>query len=27
VIFNTFQGDVGLEVAEFRISSPHKPKD
>jgi ferric-dicitrate binding protein FerR (iron transport regulator) len=25
VIFNTFQTDVGLEVAEFRVSPPNKP--
>jgi hypothetical protein len=25
VIFNTFETDVGLEVAEFRVSSPNKP--
>ena len=25
VIFNVFETDVGLEVAEFRVSSPNKP--
>lgn len=25
VIFNTFESDAGLEVAEFRVSSPNKP--